>query len=151
MCEEYQELAIKEMKRIYKKLGNSPNSSEYTANVNKKFSFAKLKKHGLTMNKVKALAKVPLNKPGFDKNSQKLAKDIQVTIFCESTQQQMKKKHCVPNYRIACRICKSIQKDNIAALSGVTEEEERDDRHNSGFGNKFGNGNDIYLTDIGII
>lgn len=141
--------AKKEIKRIYKLLGYSPTLTEYNKNAATIYNLKRLKKQNITLNQLKEAAKIPLLKSGM-KTGTKL-KSSQTLIYCLAYNGKIMAADCMPKYRDICDKCPSKQKNNVKPIPNIPEEIEQISRYDISCGNKYLNGNDIYMTDVCII
>lgn len=147
---EYLKKAAKNLKKIYKKLGHSPTAAEYDRTAESQFKLRALYKNNIKLNQLKEAAGVPKKKPGFKAGQHK--GNGRAYIFCVAYKGKIASTECMPGYKEEfCIDCKSKQKNNVKALPDIPEEIEQLSKYNISCGNKHMNGNDIYLTDIGVI
>ena len=146
----YLKEAAKSLELIYKKLGYSPNAAEYDRIAENQFKLRCLKKNNIKLNQLKEAAQVPKRKPGFEAGEQ--TGGNRSYIFCKAMEGQIVSTECVPDYKPQpCSGCRVKQKKNTKALPNIPEEIEQAEKYDESYGSKSMNGNDIYLTDIGVI
>ncbi len=146
----YLKLAAKHIKKIYKKMGHSPTAAEYDRTAEKQFKLRALYKNNIKLNQLKDVAGIPKRKSGFKAGKQKVIK--RPDIFCDAYNGKIAAADCMPGYRKEiCKGCKSKQKKNVKAIPDIPEEIEKIFKYDEPNGNKYMNGNDTYLTDIGVI
>jgi len=149
----YLKKAAEHMKKLYKELGHSPRAAEYDKIDESKFKLRALYKNNIKLNQLKEAAGVPIRKSGFKAGGHrpKESGSKRVNIFCQACKRTISSKECMPNYKSACNGCKSKQKENVKSIPDIPEEIEQLSKYNILCGNKYMNGNDIYMTDIGVI
>lgn len=146
----YLKEAAKHIKEIYKKLGHSPTAAEYDRSAESQFKLRILYKNNIKLNQLKEAAGVPKRKSGNKTGKQK--GDKRPDIFCLTYNGKMAAADCMPGHRKEiCRNCKSKQKNNIKPIPDIPKEVEKILKYNAPLGNKYMNGNDVYLTDAGVI
>ena len=147
---EYLKEAIKHMKKIYKKLGHSPTAAEYDRISESQFKLRALYKNDIKLNQLKEAAGVPIRKSGSKTGKQK--GDRRPDIFCLTYNGKIAAADCIPGHRKEiCKSCESKQKNNPKAIPDIPEEIEQFLKYDMCSGNKYLNGNGIYMTDIGVI
>ncbi len=148
--EEYLKEAARNLKKIYKKLGHSPNASEYDRIAEVQFKLRRLKKHDIKLNELKEAAGIPKRKSGFERGTR--PSNSRITIYCPAYGGKIVSSECMPGYKKElCTGCKSKQKKNVKALPDIPAEVENILKYDAPMGNKYMNGNDDYLTDVGVI
>lgn len=146
----YLKQAIKHIKKIYKKLGYSPNAAEYDKAADTEFKMHRINKNNIKLNQLKEAAGIPKRVPGIPTGSK--AKSIREYIHCRACNVTIADKECVPGYKEEfCTGCPVRQEDNTKKLPDLPETLESSDRITNALGNSFLNGNDIYLTDVGTV
>ena len=147
---EYLKTAAENLKEIYKKLGYSPNAAEYDRTVESQFKLRALYKNNIKLNQLKDFAGVPKRKSGFEAGKQKVHK--RPDIFCKAYKGKIASADCMPGYKKElCKGCESRQKKNVKATPDIPAEVEKILKYDAPLGNKHMNGNDTYLTDVGVI
>ena len=147
---DYLKEATKHIKKIYEKLGHSPTAAEYDRIAESQFKLRALYKNNIKLNQLKAAAGVPIRKSGNETGKQK--GDKRPDIFCLTYGGKIAAADCMPGHiKKICKNCKSKQKDNPKAIPDIPEEIEKILKYYEPLGNKYMNGNDVYLTGIGII
>lgn len=146
----YLKEAAKNLKKIYEKLGHSPTAAEYDKITETQFKLRALYKNNIKLNQLKDVAGIPKRKSGNKTGKQK--GDRRPDIFCPLYNGKMAAADCLPGYKKAiCKNCKSKQKKNVKAIPDIPKEIEERLKYDDPYGNKHMNGNDTYLTDVGVI
>ena len=146
----YLKEAAKNLKGIYEKLGHSPTAAEYDRIAETQFKLRSLYKNNIKLNQLKEAAGVPKRKSGNNTGKQK--GDKRPDIFCPAYNGKMAAADYMPGYRKdICKNCEHKQENNVKAIPDIPEEVEQSQKYDTPSGNKHMNGNDVYLTDIGII
>ena len=135
---------------MYKELGYSPNAAEYDKIAETEFKLRVLYKNNIKLNQLKEVAGIPKRTPGYEKGKQ--TSTNRLYIYCLAHKGKIADKECVPGYKEKfCKGCKVKQKDNAKSISNIPDEIEQLLKHQGLHGNKYMNGNDVYLTDDGVI
>lgn len=146
----YLKEAAKNLKRIYKKLGHSPTASEYNRITETQFKLRTLYKNNIKLNQLKDVAGIPKRKSGFKKGTNPSSR--RSSIHCPAYGGKIVSSECMPGYKEEfCTGCKSKQKKNVKALPDIPAKAEKILKYDAPLGNKHMNGNDTYLTDVGVI
>ena len=147
---EYLKKAAKNLKKIYKKLGHSPTAAEYDRIAESQFKLRILYKNNIKLNQLKEAAGVPKRKSGNQTGKQK--GDKRIDIFCLTYNGKIAAADCMPGHKKEiCRNCKSKQKNNVKPIPDIPAKIEKILKYDAPLGNKYMNGNDVYLTDTGVI
>lgn len=147
---EYLEQAVEHIKKIYKDLGHSPTAAKYDRISESQFKLRMLYKNNIKLNQLKEAAGVPIRKPG-NKTGIHRGKN-KPDIYCKAHKGKIAAVECMPGYRKEiCENCEHKQKENPTALPDIPEEIEQQTKYDGLQRSKFMNGNDIYMTDIGVI
>ena len=147
---EYLKEAARNLKKMCKKLGHSPTAAEYDRIAESQFKLRSLYKNNIKLNELKDVAGIPKRKSGFKKGTNPSGR--RSSIHCPAYGGKIVSTECMPGYKKEfCTGCESKQKKNVKALPDIPEEVEKILKYHEPLGNKYMNGNDTYLTDVGVI
>lgn len=146
----YLKEAAENMKKMYLQLGHSPKAAEYDRITESQFKLRALYKNNIKLNQLKEAAGVPKRKSGNKTGTYKGKR--KPDIYCIAHKGKIAAAECMPGYKKEiCKKCKVKQKKNPKALPDIPEEIEQQTKYDGLQRSKFMNGNDVYLTDIGVI
>lgn len=143
--------AIKEIRRVAKKLGNKPLQQEdYRKHYKTPYSIDNIyKRLGLRWNILKELAKLPICKHGIPKGSPptrgilKKKKPKVKHVLCPArNNMKLLSSHCIPGFRDECASCPNPVEGNIKAADHVSNREWQE---TIGHGSAYMNGQREYM------